>query len=90
MSRRACFFCPPVSKAEKLRLKIMNGANVRFDELCHFAESVGFSKRNQKGSHAVYAREGIPEIVNFQPLPGGKAKPYQVRQLREIVLEYNL
>ena len=68
----------------------MKMTNVRFDELCHFAESLGFVKRNQKGSHAVFACEGVPEILNFQPLPGGKAKPYQVRQLRDIVLDYNL
>lgn len=33
---------------------------------------------------------GIIEIMNLQPLPDGKAKSYQVKQVRSIILKYKL
>lgn len=42
-----------------------------------------------KGSHHIYYREDIPEIVNIQP-NGSKAKPYQVKQVRQIIVKYKL
>jgi len=64
-------------------------ANLRFSELCRVLENLGFSKR-VKGGHHIYFRQGIEEIINLQPLAGGKAKPYQVRQTREIIVKYRL
>jgi len=64
-------------------------ANLRFSELCRVMENLGFSKR-VKGSHHIYFRYGIEEIVNLQPLADGKAKAYQVRQIREIIVKYRL
>ena len=43
-----------------------------------------------KGDHHIFYREGIEEIVNLQPLKDGKAKAYQVRQVREIIHKYKL
>lgn len=42
------------------------------------------------GSHHIFFREGVAEILNLQPRPGGEAKPYQVRQVREVTLNYGL
>ncbi|MDP2765915.1 MAG: hypothetical protein Q8O41_00455 [Candidatus Methanoperedens sp.] len=42
-----------------------------------------------KGSHVIYRREGMREMLNFQNV-GGWAKPYQVRQLLKIIDKYNL
>lgn len=42
-----------------------------------------------KGSHYIFSKNGIEEIVNIQEV-NGKAKPYQVKQIREIVAKYNL
>jgi hypothetical protein len=64
-------------------------ANFRFGELCRLLETMGFSRRI-KGGHHIYFRRGIAEIINLQPLAGGKAKPYQVRQVRGIIVEYHL
>lgn len=50
---------------------------------------MGFSERI-KGSHHIFSRDGIPEILNLQPLPGGGAKPYQVKQVRQLVSQYGL
>lgn len=63
--------------------------NVRFGDLCRVAETFGFRYRGGKGSHRVYAHEGIMEILNFQDVKGW-AKPYQVRQLLKVIRKYNL
>jgi len=64
--------------------------NLRFDELCQLAEACGFEWVHGTGSHRVYAREGVVEILNFQPRKDGKAKAYQVRQLLAIIKRYRL
>jgi len=66
-----------------------NPKNVRFERLCKTAEAFGFRFRGGKGSHRIYVRTGIREMLNFQNV-GGKAKPYQVRQFIKIVEKYNL
>lgn len=62
--------------------------NIGFDDLVFLLESLGFEKRI-KGSHHVFSKEGVEEIINIQPT-GGKAKPYQIKQVRCIVLKYRL
>jgi len=42
-----------------------------------------------KGSHHIFSREGIDEIINLQP-DGSKAKAYQVKQIRDIMVKYQL
>ena len=66
-----------------------NPKNVRFIDLCKAAELFGFRYRGGKGSHVVYVREGIKEILVFQNVKG-KAKPYQVKQFLKIIEKYNL
>lgn len=80
-----------MSKHEKLLQKILSGnsdSNVTFSELCGLLEQLGFSNRI-KGSHHIYYKNGIDEIINIQP-KGSKAKPYQVKQVRNIILKYKL
>ncbi len=82
-----------MSKKEKLREKILSGKhdkNIDFDDLCAFAQQVGFSKRTGGKHGTIFYKDGIPDILNLQPRADGKAKTYQVRQVREIVLAYNL
>ena len=66
-----------------------NPQNVRFEKLCKAAESFGFRFRGGKGSHRIFVRDGIEELLNFQNV-GGKAKPYQVKQFIKIIEKYNL
>lgn len=66
-----------------------NPKNVRFGDLCRLAERFGFRFRGGKGSHRVYNRAGVLEILNFQNVHG-LAKPYQVRQFVNIVEKYGL
>ena len=63
-------------------------ANISFEDMRRLLNDLGFSER-RKGSHHIFARQGVEEIVNIQPL-GYKAKPYQVKQVRNIVLKYKL
>lgn len=66
-----------------------NPRGVRFERLCKVAEAFGFRFRGGRGSHRIYVREGVREMLNFQNV-SGKAKPYQVRQLIKIIEKYNL
>ena len=61
---------------------------IRFEELCSLLERLGFEKR-VKGSHHMFRRAGIEEMINPQR-DGGGAKPYQVRQVRAVILKNRL
>ncbi len=80
-----------MSKIDKIREKILLGysdANIDFDDLCKLMTSLGFVERIS-GSHHIFSRTGIEEIINLQPKQN-KAKPYQVKQVRNIILKYRL
>jgi hypothetical protein len=63
--------------------------NIRFAELRGLLLALGFEER-VRGSHHIYSRAGIEEILNLQPRDGGMAKPYQVRQVRDVIIRYRL
>ena len=63
-------------------------ANVSFDGLCHVLRLLGFEERI-KGDHHVFSMTNLEEIVNIQP-KGIKAKSYQIRQVRDLVLRHGL
>jgi hypothetical protein len=76
----------------KLLERILLGrsdANVRFNDLRSVVLALGFDER-VKGDHHIFTRSGVEEIINLQPLSDGKAKPYQVRQVRNLVNRYGL
>jgi predicted RNA binding protein YcfA (HicA-like mRNA interferase family) len=82
-----------MSRKEKLKEKLLDGnqdQNWRLDELCTLLPHLGFTEREGKGSHRIFHREGIEDLINLQPTRDGKAKPYQVRQVRAIVKAYQL
>ena len=60
-----------------------------FKRLCLIVEAFGFQCKGGNGSHKIYIKEGIEELLNFQNV-NGKAKPYQVRQLIKIIDKYEL
>lgn len=62
--------------------------NISFSDLQKALTLLGFTVRI-KGDHFIYFRDGIDEIINIQP-NGNKAKPYQVKQVRNIILKYRL
>ncbi|MHA1440063.1 MAG: type II toxin-antitoxin system HicA family toxin [Promethearchaeota archaeon] len=79
-----------MKKKFKIYRKLKNNPrNIRFIDLCNAAELFGFKCKGGKGSHWVYVKEGVREILNFQEVKG-RAKPYQVRQFLKIIEKYNL
>ena len=80
-----------MSQRDKLLVKILRGTaenNIPFEQLCQLLRALGFDDRI-RGSHHIFSREGIEEILNLQPKQG-KAKAYQVKQVRTVILKYQL
>ena len=63
--------------------------NIKYTDFQNLIIDLGFEFKRQKGSHKIYFHNGIKEFMNIQS-DGNKAKDYQVKQLRNIVLEHNL
>ncbi len=77
-------------KKEKIYRKLKeNPKNVRFEDLCKALELFGFKYRGGKGSHRVFTKKGIKEILTIQHVKC-KAKLYQVKQFLKLVERYNL
>lgn len=80
-----------MAKHEKTLLQVLRGssdANVSFDDLCGLLRYLGFDERI-RGSHRIFTKENVEEILNIQPI-GAKAKAYQVKQVRAVILRYKL
>ena len=82
-----------MSKIEKLLLKILRGksnANISFDDLRNLLLHFGFQER-VRGSHHIFVKELVEErkLINLQ-CDGNAAKPYQVKQVRRILLRYGM
>ncbi len=80
-----------MGKHEKLLLKILSGtsdANIQFEDLCSLLKHLGFDMR-VKGSHHIFRKEAVIEKINLQR-EGNMAKPYQVKQVRNVIVKYKL
>lgn len=80
-----------MTKWSKLIDRIVRGrsdADIDFDDLLALLIRLGFEVRT-RGSHHILRKKGIEERPNLQR-DGAKAKPYQVRQVRAILLKYRL
>lgn len=80
-----------MSKHEKLLSQILRGsadANIAFDDLCSLLIKLGFEER-VRGSHHIFRKDNVMEKINLQR-DGSKAKAYQARQVRNIVVKYGL
>ena len=77
--------------AEKTLGRLLSGvadAGIRFDDLCQLLERLGFEKR-VRGSHHLFRKYGVEEMINLQR-SGTNAKPYQVKQVRAVILRAKL
>jgi hypothetical protein len=80
-----------MGKYEKLIQKILSTTsdkNINFTDLCKLLIRLDFKERI-KGDHHIFIREDVEEIINIQPR-GSKAKPYQVKQIRNLIIDYRL
>jgi len=69
-------------------LRGTSDASIVFRELCNLLVRLGFEER-VRGSHHIFTRQDIEEILNLQP-KHGKAKAYQVKQVRGVIVKYRL
>lgn len=80
-----------MGKHEKLLLQVLRGtsdANISFDGLRALLHWLAFDERT-RGGHHIFTRENVAEILNLQP-KGAQAKAYQVKQVRQVILQYKL
>jgi len=80
-----------MGKYDKLLLQILKGtsdANIAFEDLRKLLLKLGFEER-KRGSHYIFRKEGVEEKINIQR-DDSKAKVYQVRQVRAVILKYRL
>ncbi len=76
-------------KALEKVLAGLSDKNIKFSELTEILLDLGFAERI-KGDHHIFTKDKIVEIINIQPLRNGKAKAYQVKQVRNLILKYKL
>jgi hypothetical protein len=80
-----------MGKLEKLYEHILmrkSDANVPFETLCILLRRLGFDERI-RGDHHIFTMDGVEEILNLQQ-KDGKGKPYQIKQVRNVILKYRI
>lgn len=60
----------------------------QFDELRKLLSRLGFEEHIRDSQH-LYRKSGVEDMINLQK-DGSKAKPYQVKQVRAVILKHNL
>ncbi|MEO8084842.1 MAG: type II toxin-antitoxin system HicA family toxin [Ardenticatenales bacterium] len=71
--------------------RVLHGAsdaNIAFGDLRLLLLGLGFAER-VRGEHFIFSKDGVAEILNLQP-KGALAKPYQVKQVRGVIVRYKL
>ncbi len=80
-----------MADTDKLLRRVLSGrsdVNIAFDDLCQLMRALGFDERIS-GSHHIFRKAGVEERVNLQR-DDSKAKAYQVRQVRNVIVKYEL
>lgn len=80
-----------MTQSEKTLNKVLRGdadRNIDFQDVCSLLLRLGFAERI-RGSHHIFTRPDISEILNLQP-KGSLAKPYQVKQVRNVIVKYKI
>jgi predicted RNA binding protein YcfA (HicA-like mRNA interferase family) len=78
-----------MSKREKILLKLLSGnADNNFDlnDLIQVLLLYDFEERKTGGSHRIFTKAKIEGIINLQKTKDSKAKPYQVKQVRDFLI----
>ena len=80
-----------MAKRDKFLERVLRGtsdANIAFEDLRHLLKRLGFAERI-RGDHYIFAKDGVEEILNLQP-KRAQAKPYQVKQVRGVLVKYRV
>lgn len=78
-----------MNKKEIINKLINNNKNIKYSYFCNIVESFGFMCKRQRGSHRIYSKIGVIELINIQNV-NGEVKPYQVKQFLSLVKKYGL
>ena len=81
-----------MSRYDKIRSDIMSGncdKNISATDMKFFLDKIGATHKKTTGSHTLYTIDNIPELINIQP-KNGKIKPYQVKEIRNIIKKYRI
>ena len=81
-----------MSRYDKIRSDILSGKcdkNISETDMSFFLDKIGVMHKRTNGSHMQYTIDNVPELINIQP-KNGKIKPYQVKEIRNIVKKYKL
>jgi predicted RNA binding protein YcfA (HicA-like mRNA interferase family) len=79
-----------MANVEKVYLKVIEGRGaVPFRDLQRLLVMLGFRLDRLSGSHHIYLHPDVSRPINIQP-EGKDAKPYQIRQRRDIIREFGL
>ena len=79
-----------MAKLKKILAKVLAGSkNIAFRDFVLLVEGFGFRLSRLSGSHHIYVHDNVKELVNLQNVKG-QVKPYQVKQVMELVERYNL
>ena len=78
-----------MKKAKLFRRILGRKANIPFADALAVARAFGFIVARVQGSHHILKHPDIPEFLNLQDV-GGQAKPYQIRQMLQVIERYDL
>lgn len=63
--------------------------NIPFDRTRSLLTHLGFTERIV-GDHHIFEKLGVDPVINIQPTREGDCKTYQVKQIREVLIDYEL
>ena len=79
-----------MAKLKKILAKVLRGSkNIAFGDFVLLVEGFGFRLSRVSGSHHIFVHDSVRELVNLQNVKG-QVKPYQVKQVMELIERYNL
>ena len=79
-----------MARLKKILAKVLAGSrNIAFSDFVLLVEGFGFRLSRVSGSHHIFVHDSVKELVNLQDVDG-QVKPYQVKQLMQLIERYNL
>ena len=89
-SIRAQFDYVAMANVQRVYTRVIEGRGaVSFRDLQRLLTMLGFRLDRISGSHHIYLHPDVSRPVNIQPA-AKEAKPYQIRQLRDMIREFGL
>jgi len=79
-----------MANVQRIYNKVIEGrVSVSFRDLQRLLLALGFRLDRISGSHHIYLHADVSRAISIQPV-GKDAKPYQIRQLRDMIREFGL